>query len=132
MKIDLPRIPYPTNKEYFFNVASLGKHLREIHLMESPEIEEYITSYSISGDNEVIKPEYKNNKVYINNTQYFDNVPDFAWNFYIGGYQPAQKWLKDRRSRILSYDEILHYQKIIKALVLTNDIMQQIDEIVEV
>ncbi len=132
LKIDFPRIPYPANKEYFFNVASLGKHLREIHLMESPEIEEYITSYSISGDNEVIKPEYENNKVYINNTQYFDNVPDVAWNFYIGGYQPAQKWLKDRRGRILSYDEILHYQKIIKALVLTNDIMQQIDEIVEV
>ena len=132
LKIDFPRIPYPTNKEYFFNVASLGKHLREIHLMESPEIEEYITSYSISGDNEVIKPKYKNNKVYINNTQYFDNVPDVAWNFYIGGYQPAQKWLKDRRGRILSYDEILHYQKIIKALVLTKDIMQQIDEIVEV
>lgn len=132
LKIDFPRIPYPTNKEYFFNVASLGKHLREIHLMESPEIEEYITSYSISGDNEVIKPEYKNNKVYINNTQYFDNVPDVAWKFYIGGYQPAQKWLKDRRGRILSYDEILHYQKIIKALVLTNVIMQQIDEIVEV
>lgn len=132
LKIDFPRIPYPTNKEYFFNVASLGKHLREIHLMESPEIEEYITSYSISGDNEVIKPKYKNNKVYINNTQYFDNVPDVAWNFYIGGYQPAQKWLKDRKGRILSYDEILHYQQIIKALVLTNDIMQQIDEIVEV
>lgn len=68
----------------------------------------------------------------INPTQYFDNVPEVAWNFYIGGYQPAQKWLKDRKSRILSYDEILHYQKIIKALVLTNDIMQQIDKIVEV
>ena len=68
----------------------------------------------------------------INTTQYFDNVPEVAWNFYIGGYQPAQKWLKDRKGRILSYDEILHYQKIIKALVLTNDIMQQIDKIVEV
>lgn len=132
LKIDFPRIPYPTNKEYFFNVASLGKHLREIHLMESPEIEEYITSYGVSGDNEVIKPEYKDNKVYINRAQYFDNVPEVAWNFYIGGYQPAQKWLKDRKGRILSYDEILHYQQIIKALVLTNDIMQQIDEIVEV
>lgn len=68
----------------------------------------------------------------INTTQYFDNVPEVAWNFYIGGYQPAQKWLKDRKGRILSYNEILHYQKIIKALVLTNDIMQQIDKIVEV
>lgn len=132
LKIDFPRIPYPANKDYFFNVAELGKRLREIHLMEAPEVKEYITSYGVSGDNEVIKPEYKDNKVYINRAQYFDNVPEVAWNFYIGGYQPAQKWLKDRKGRILSYDEILHYQQIIKALVLTNDIMQQIDEIVEV
>lgn len=132
LKIDFPRIPYPASADYFFNVAELGKRLREIHLMEAPEVKEYITSYGVSGDNEVIKPEYKDNKVYINPTQYFDNVPEVAWNFYIGGYQPAQKWLKDRKGRILSYDEILHYQKIIKALVLTNDIMQQIDKIVEV
>lgn len=132
LKIDFPRIPYPANKDYFFNVAELGKKLREIHLMKAPEVKEYITSYGVCGDNEVIKPEYKDNKVYINPTQYFDNVPEVAWNFYIGGYQPAQKWLKDRKDRILSYDEILHYQQIIKALVLTNDIMQQIDKIVEV
>lgn len=132
LKIDFPRIPYPASADYFFNVAELGKRLREIHLMEAPEVKEYITSYGVSGDNEVIKPEYKDNKVYINRTQYFDNVPEVAWNFYIGGYQPAQKWLKDRKCRILSYDEIQHYQKIIKALVLTNGIMQQIDKIVEV
>ncbi len=150
LKIDFPRIPYPgathvdnfadgkhdpktnvrANADYFFKVAKLGKELREIHLMDSKQVSEYITSYGVSGDNEVIKPEYKDNKVYINRTQYFDNVPEVAWNFYIGGYQPAQKWLKDRKGRILSYDEILHYQKIIKALVLTNDIMQQIDNIV--
>ena len=132
LKIDFPRIPYPASADYFFKIAKLGKELREIHLMEAPEVKEYITSYGVSSDNEVIKPEYKDNKVYINRTQYFDNVPEVAWNFYIGGYQPAQKWLKDRKGRILSYDEILHYQKIIKALVLTNDIMQQIDGIVEV
>ncbi len=152
LKIDFPRIPYPgathvdnfvdgkhdseinvkANADYFFKIAKLGKELREIHLMEAPEVKEYITSYGVSGDNEVIKPEYKDNKVYINRTQYFDNVPEVAWNFYIGGYQPAQKWLKDRKGRILSYDEILHYQKIIKALVLTNDIMQHIDETINV
>lgn len=132
LKIDFPRIPYPASADYFFKIAKMGKELREIHLMESKQVTEYITSYGVSGDNEVIKPEYKDNKVYINRTQYFDNVPEVAWNFYIGGYQPAQKWLKDRKGRILSYDEILHYQKIIKALVLTNDIMQQIDGIVEV
>ena len=68
-------------------------------------------------------------KVWINNEQYFDQIPLTAWEFYIGGYQPAQKWLKDRRGRKLSYDEILHYQKIIVALTETNRIMSEIDAV---
>jgi len=68
-------------------------------------------------------------KVYINEIQYFSNVPEVAWNFYIGGYQPAQKWLKDRKDRELSYDDILHYQKIIVALTETERIMKGIDEV---
>ena len=130
LKIDFPRIPYPENAEYFFKVAQLGKQLREIHLLESPVVNEFITSYPVGGDNEVVKPEYKDNKVYINKTQCFDNVPEIAWNFYIGGYQPAQKWLKDRKGRILGYEDVMHYQKIIKALSATHTLMQQIDEIV--
>ncbi|MBC7411537.1 MAG: hypothetical protein H7331_03675 [Bacteroidia bacterium] len=68
-------------------------------------------------------------KVYINDTQYFDNVPQVAWEFYIGGYQPAQKWLKDRKHRTLEFDDILHYQKIIVALTNTHRLMQAIDTI---
>ncbi|MBQ0772165.1 MAG: hypothetical protein KBT59_09985, partial [Sphingomonadales bacterium] len=66
-------------------------------------------------------------RVHINPDQYFDGVPKLAWDFYIGGYQPAQKWLKDRRGRALSYDEIGHYQKIIKILSETDRIMQEIN-----
>ena len=132
LKIDFPRIPYPKNANYFFKIAQLGKQLRKIHLFESPVVNEFITSYPIDGDNEVVKPQYKDNNVYINRTQYFDNVPEIAWNFYIGGYQPAQKWLKDRKGRILSYEDVIHYQKIIKALTETNNLMHQIDEIIEV
>jgi hypothetical protein len=66
---------------------------------------------------------------YINDTQYFDNVPEVAWNFYIGGYQPAQKWLKDRKGRKLEFEDILHYQKIIVALTQTNNLMSQINKI---
>ena len=132
LKIDFPRIPYPQSADYFFNVAQLGKQLREIHLLESPVVNELITSYPVGGDNEVVKPEYKDNKVYINKTQYFDNVPEIAWNFYIGGYQPVQKWLKDRKGRILGYEDVMHYQKIIKALSATHSLMQQIDEVIEV
>lgn len=132
LKIDFPRIPYPQNADYFFKIAKLGNQLREIHLLESPIVNEFVTSYPVGGDNEVVKPEYKNNKVYINKTQYFDNVPEIAWNFYIGGYQPAQKWLKDRKGRILNYEDVIHYQKIIKALLETHTIMQHIDEIIQV
>ena len=67
--------------------------------------------------------------VWINDTQYFENVPLVAWEFYIGGYQPAQKWLKDRKERILEFDDILHYQKIIVALSETDRLMKEIDKI---
>lgn len=68
-------------------------------------------------------------KVCINDTQYFDNVPLQAWEFYIGGYQPAQKWLKDRHGRTLTFDDIVYYQKMIVALTLTAQLMQQVDEV---
>jgi hypothetical protein len=75
----------------------------------------------------ILHPQYKDGKVYINKDQYFDKVPEIAWTFYIGGYQPAQKWLKDRKGRELSVDDILHYQKIIVALTETDRIMKEID-----
>ncbi|MDR3271898.1 MAG: hypothetical protein LBT29_00235 [Flavobacteriaceae bacterium] len=69
-------------------------------------------------------------RVWINDTQYFDNVPSIAWGFYIGGYQPAQKWLKDRKfARPLNYDDILHYQRIITVLLQTAEVQKEIDEV---
>ncbi len=65
-------------------------------------------------------------RVYINPDQYFDNVPQLAWEFHIGGYQPAQKWLKDRKGRAVSFDDVVHYQKIIKILTETDRIMKEI------
>jgi hypothetical protein len=64
--------------------------------------------------------------VYINETQCFEGVPAEAWDFYIGGYQPAQKWLKDRKGRTLSYDDIEHYRKIISVLIETSRLMKEI------
>lgn len=129
LKIDFPRVPYPTNKETFWQLVKLGGEIRQIHLLESPTVEKYITQYPIDGDNVVIKPNFQNGKVYINDMQYFDNVPETAWNFYIGGYQPAQKWLKDRKDRKLEFEDILHYQKIIVALSETDRLMKEIDKI---
>ncbi len=129
LKIDFPRVPYPKDKETFLEMVKLGGEIRQIHLLESPTVEKYITQYPVDGDNVVVKPVFKDGKVYINETQYFDNVPQIAWDFYIGGYQPAQKWLKDRKDRKLEFDDILHYQKIIVALTETHRLMQEIDKI---
>ncbi|MEZ5196289.1 MAG: type ISP restriction/modification enzyme, partial [Bacteroidales bacterium] len=125
--IDFPRIPFPKDKETFLQLVKLGGEMRQIHLLESQTVENYITQYPVYGDNVVQKPTYVNGKVLINDTQYFDNVPEVAWNFYIGGYQPAQKWLKDRKGRKLGFDDILHYQKIIVALTETDRLMREID-----
>ncbi len=136
LKIDFPRVPYPKDKDTFWQLVKLGEEIRQIHLLESPTVEQYITQYPIDGDNVVIKPRFDsaqrsdaNGRVYINDTQYFDNVPETAWNFYIGGYQPAQKWLKDRKDRKLEFEDILHYQKIIVALCETDRLMKEIDMI---
>ena len=141
LKIDFPRVPFPTTLSGFRTLTALGAELRQIHLLESETIENYITEYPEDGNNVVVKPRYEINpvrvlnsdrvvgNVHINDSQYFDNVPEVAWNFYIGGYQPAQKWLKDRKGRELSYEDILHYQKIIVALSETDRIMKEIDTI---
>ncbi len=140
LKIDFPRIPYPENKEDFERIASIGNKLRKLHLME--EIPPQATSFDIEGDNAVSEIRFEkeipdqvgddiSGKVYINKTQYFGNVPELAWNFYIGGYQPAQKWLKDRKNRTLTYDDISHYRKIIAILIETHKLMQDLDEIAE-
>lgn len=122
-------MPYPKDTTTFWKLVKLGSELRQIHLLESPLVEKLITKYPVDGDNVVGKILYKDEKVFINATQYFDHVPEIAWNFYIGGYQPAQKWLKDRKGRTLAFEDILHYQKIIVALTETDRIMKEVDEV---
>ena len=129
LKIDFPRVPYPKDAATFWQLVALGTQIRAIHLLESSVVNKYITQYPVDGGNTVTKIKYESNKVYINDTQYFNNVPATAWEFYIGGYQPAQKWLKDRKERKLEFDDILHYQKIIVALSETARIMKEIDTI---
>jgi very-short-patch-repair endonuclease len=136
MQLKFPNVPYPKDEDTFLRLVKLGGEIRQIHLLESPKVEEYITQYPIDGDNVVQKVGFENNendknvgKVFINETQYFENVPTVAWNFYIGGYQPAQKWLNNRKERMLEFDDILHYQKIIVALSETDRLMKEIEKI---
>ena len=149
LKIDFPRVPFP-QKETFWDLVQLGSQIRKLHLLEEISNKDLQTKYPIAGNNVVVKPIFVNSpplegwqsrnigidevvgKVYINETQYFDNVPEIAFNFYIGGYQPAQKWLKDRKERELSYEDIIHYQKIIYALTKTDELMKKIDQVLEI
>lgn len=127
LKIDFPRVPYPENKEKFWELVKIGERLRVLHLMTDSSVNDFITTFPNGGTDEVEKIKYENGNVYINMEQYFGNVPEIAWNFYIGGYQPAQKYLKDRKGRKLTNDEIEQYQRIVKVLVETEKIMKEID-----
>ena len=128
LKEDFPRIIYPFNLKMFRELATYGKRLRNAHLMESPLEDFIITDYPVGGTNVVEKPVFKDNCIYINKTQFFSNVPELAWEFFFGGYQPAQKWLKDRKGQPLTTVEICHYQKVIAVLIETSNIMSEIDE----
>ena len=129
LKIDFPRIPFPPSPQVFRHVSERGEQLRRVHLMEAAAIGATPYPYHGEGDDVVASgyPKFEKGKVHINKNQYFADVPAIAWSFYIGGYQPAQKWLKDRRSRSLSWDDIGHYQKIIRILIETDRIMREIE-----
>jgi predicted helicase len=141
LKIDFPRIPYPPSPEVFRHVSEKGEQLRRLHLMEPAAIGDVPYPYMGEGDDVVASgfPKWEPNppspsgeghrtgRVQINKEQYFAGVPEIAWGFHIGGYQPAQKWLKDRRGRSLSFDDITHYQRIVKILAETDRIMREIE-----
>ena len=133
LKVDFPRIPYPKNANEFEHFCSCGNALRELHLMHS--VPESPVRFEQKGSMMVDYLRWEWNKddgysgnVWINDTQCFESVPAEAWEFFIGGYQPAQKWLKDRKGRKLEYDDIEHYRKIIAVLMETVRIMKTIDD----
>jgi predicted helicase len=128
LKIDFPRVPFPKNATEFWKMVELGGKLRQLHLLENVQPQNDIASFNIKGTMEVEKPKYENGKVWINDMQYFDHIPLEAWEFYIGSYQPAQKWLKDRKGRTLTFEDIRHYQKMIVALKSTSEIMELINQ----
>lgn len=133
LKIDFPRIPYPLDPATFAIVSQKGEALRRLHLMEPAAIGETPYPYCGEGDDTVTSgyPKFDKGRVSINAQQYFDAVPAVAWNLHIGGYQPAQKWLKDRRGRILSWDDIGHYQRLVKILAETDKTMREINHALE-
>jgi predicted helicase len=132
LKIDFPRLPLTSDRSLFASLTERGRDLVALHLMESPLLDARITSYPVPGEHLVEKVRYveKDKRVYINKEQYFEGVPQEAWEFRVGGYQVCDKWLKDRRGRNLSFDDLEHYQRIVVALQDTIRFMGEIDSLV--
>ncbi len=127
LKIDFPRIPWPASPQVFWEVSDKGGQLRRLHLMEPAAVGPANFHFTGDGNYTVDKVEFRAGAVWINETQRFENAPEISWDFYIGGYQPAQKWLKDRTGRALDYEDVQHYQRILKILAETDRIMKTIE-----
>jgi predicted helicase len=138
LKTDFPRVPYPKNADSFWPLVNIGGQIRQLHLLQSDSIKQSPVTYPQAGNNSITRKIVQKDwqlladsstvgRIHINDQQYFDHIPLIAWEFYIGGYQPAQKWLKDRTGRQLTTADIQHYRKIIKALLETSRLMQDID-----
>ncbi len=131
LKIDFPRIPFTKDYRLFIQLGKLGKQLADIHLLKSKELDKTISKFPIDGSNKIENLKYEVGKVWINKEQYFGDVKEEVWQYQIGGYQVCEKWLKDRKGRVLTLDEILTYCKIVTALSKTIELQNEIDKYFE-
>ena len=135
LMIDFPRVPITANRELFEQLRALGQRLVALHTGEDQP--DWITSYPAQGTHEIENIEYKpaskdfSGRVNINTSQYFEGIPQSAWEYTIGGHQQACDWLQDRKGQTLDLDDIRAYMNMIAALQETITIQQRIDEIIE-
>ncbi len=131
LKIDFPKVPFTKDYTLFRKVSNIGKELADLHLLNSPLLNNPATKFE-GGDGEFVKKWHYDSKlkrIYINEKQFFTNVAPEVWDYFIGGYQVLDKWLKDRKDKSLSSEEINHYIKVIEALKHTLEIQTNIDKI---
>jgi predicted helicase len=133
LKVDFPRLPLTGRLELFHALARLGGELTSLHLLESPRLDQPITEFIGNRSPEVEKVSWTRDTVYVDKAQTigFRGVRERVWNFHIGGYQVCEKWLKDRKGRKLTKDDIEHYQKIVVALSETIRLMAEIDKVID-
>jgi predicted helicase len=144
LKRDFPRVPLTTDRALFERLVGIGRELIALHTMEATRPR--ITGFNVAGSNEAMKVRWmpepsppnpvaeeggSEGRVYINDAQYFAGVPRAVWDLHIGGYRVAEKWLKDRKGRLLSYDELTHYQNVIAALARTLEMQAEIDAAIQ-
>ena len=136
LKIDFPRIPLTSNIDMFRSLTALGERLKSLHLLDDVPSEN-MPSYPVAGDHLVDEVRYteaqgrQQGRAYINSTQYFEGVSKEVWEYRIGGYQPAQKWLKDRNNRILDYTDQMQYRRICSALTDTLRSISEVDAVID-
>ena len=145
LKLDFARVPLPGNAGLFWELAEAGDELLALHLLESPKLDQFITAYAGPKNPGVGRVGWADGTVWLDagktnareghratkpGTIGFHGVPEEVWDFHIGGYQVCHKWLKDRKGRTLSDEDIAHYQKIVVALNETIRIMGEIDEVI--
>jgi len=131
LKVDFPRIPFTKDTELFFNLVDIGEELVKLHLLKSEKLEKIGVTFPVVGDNRIRRREYKEKegRLYINEKQYFGTITKEVWNYYIGGYQVLDKWLKDRVDKVLSNEDVNHFLKVITALNWTIYFQKEIDKI---
>ncbi|MBP7302032.1 MAG: hypothetical protein KA972_02505, partial [Brachymonas sp.] len=131
LRRDFPRVPLTSDTNLFKKLVALGHELVGLHTLQS--VPKCITGYPVAGTGEVVKVRFgieagqSAGRVWINDAQYFDGVPQAVWDMHIGGYRVAEKWLKDRKGRLLTYDDITHYQSVVAALARTLAIQAELD-----
>ena len=128
--LDFPVIPFANNADYFWKMVKLGAHMQQCHLMQ---VEGKIdTEFVLFPENNTIEQyRFLDGCVRINSKQVFHNINESDWDYTIGGYQPLQKWLKDRKGLSLTADDVLHFERIIFCIRLTKKIVAEIDEVAE-
>jgi predicted helicase len=147
LKTDFPRLPLPPDAETFHVLTALGAKLTALHLMEAPELKQHGIGFPVAGGHVVQKMRREeryvpgqeeeshpagggsSGRVQLNETEYFENVPPEAWKFQVGGYQPAFKWLDDRKGRALSEDDITHYRRMLAAMRETEKLLPTVDSV---
>ncbi len=112
LKIEYPRIPYPKDKTEYQRYVTIGEKLRRLHLMDETLQIPLITTFDVAGSNQIEYVKYADGKVWINDTQYFNNVPPSVWDHYVGAYQPARLWLQKRIGRRLDFDDVNWYLRV--------------------
>jgi type I restriction-modification system DNA methylase subunit len=138
LKSDFPQLPLTRNIKLFRDLCALGKELVALHLLEfetrSNDLSRFVHTHSATDVTTTVEkgyPKFVESKVHVNDRDYFAGVPNNVWEFHIGSYQVCEKWLKDRRGRQLSAEDIAHYQKIIVALKETIRLMGEVDAAIE-